>query len=142
MSGSLFLKTGKEPVGYETPRFPSLSWDFSNNVYTVPMLYFGWDIYRFTVYWCLIFSVGFHMCAAAIACLMHRKIAGTLWIVAAYGFFGAFYGFAAGSLVGLLLGSVYHAGALHMNTWVPFAWALALTLYLVITSYAGISAVL
>lgn len=138
MSGSLNVK-GQSPAGYVTPPFPSLGFHISNNVYTSPLLYYSWDIYRFTVYWYLIFSTGFHVAAAAIGGICSRNLKRTIWTLILYGAVGAFFGFMVGSIVGLILGTVYRAGALNMTPWIPFLWALLTMLFMTLTSYSSMS---
>jgi len=140
MSGSLGLSRGNAPVGYTTPKFPSLSFHLTETPYTSPLLFYSWDIYVFTVYWHLIFSVGFHVAIVAVAHIIGRRVERKyltrfLWTLLIYIALGAFYGFAIGSFIGLLLGTVYRAGALHMTTWVPFTWGLLVMVFAIITSY-------
>lgn len=143
MSGSLGYETGHSPIGYVTPSFPSLSFDFTGNPYTSPLLFYGWDIYVFTVYWHLIFAVGFHAAVVVVTFAVHsseltrRRLLRLLGALVTYCALGAFYGFAVGSFIGLLLSSVYEAGALHMSTWVPFTWGLCVMVFAVIFSYEG-----
>lgn len=140
MSGSTGVVKGHSPVGYVTPLFPSLSFDLTENPYTAPLLFYSWDIYVFTVYWHLIFSTGFHVAAVLLAYASNIRMAGKrirrlLTMLLVFSVMGAFYGFALGSFIGLILGSVYRAGALHMSTWVPFTWGLGVMVFAVVVSY-------
>lgn len=94
----------------------------------------------YTVYWHLIFAVGFHAAVVVAAYILGRRVKKKylvrfLWTLAVYVAFGAFYGFVIGSFIGLLLGTVYRAGALHMTTWVPFTWGLLAMVFEIIASY-------
>ncbi|GMM53137.1 May24 protein [Starmerella bacillaris] len=137
---SLGYSDGDVPVGYVSPPFPSLLFNLSENPYTSALLFYAWDIYVFTVYWFLIFSIGMHfvIVSVIIAVNYKRNIANqaTLLIIfLSYIVCGAFYGYVLGSFVGLLLGAIYRAGALHMSTWVPFTWALGVMMFTIFSSY-------
>lgn len=94
------------------------------------------DIWRFTLYWTLIFFLAFHVCAAAWASLMHRKALGGLWILTTYVLVAGMQATVAGSLVGLMLGAVYRAGLFGMTTWIPFVWGAVQIIYMVVRSYS------
>lgn len=141
MSGSLGVK-GQSPAGYVAPSFPALSFHVSNNPYTSPHLYYSWDIYRFTVYWYLIFSTGFHVIAALTGGILSRNLKRTIWTTVVFTAVGAFFGFMVGSIVGLILGTVYRAGALKMTPWIPFIWSLLTMIYMTASSYSNFSLLL
>ena len=42
----------------------------------------------------------------------------------------------AGSIVGLILGTVYGAGYYKMSTWMPFLWGLINVLVLILASFS------
>lgn len=140
MSGSLEITNGDVPVGYIRPDFPALSFTLSENPYTSALLFYAWDIYVFTVFWFLIFSIGLHVIVVAVVYITGYKRREMTWSHTAFVFvsyvaLGAFYGFVLGSFIGLLLGSIYRAGALHMSTWVPFTWAFGVTLFTIFSSH-------
>lgn len=53
-----------------------------------------------------------------------------------YAVIGGLEGLIAGSVVGGLLGGVYQAGYFKMSTWIPFVWALANVMVLILSSFA------
>lgn len=56
-----------EPPHYVTPEFPSLYWPFPVNGSQYSFLYHTSDIWRFTLYWTLIFYAALHSVAAVYA---------------------------------------------------------------------------
>lgn len=124
------------PVGYVVPRFPALHFPINSPAYQASMLYHLGDIWRFTLYWTLIFYLAFHLCAALWASLMHRKVLGGLWIVVTYAMVAGVQAVISGSLVGLMLGAVYRAGMFGMTTWVPFVWGAVQIIVMVVRSYS------
>lgn len=130
------------PVGYVVPEFPSLHFPIGSPEYDVSFLYYTNDIWRFTFLWSIIFSFAFHGGAAVVAILSHRKVMGAVWILLVYGFIAGIYGIISGTVSGFLLAAIYRAGMFSMSTWIPFAWGLMMTLYLVITSYSMMAAIL
>lgn len=138
--GSLGYSSGNVPVGYVRPHFPGLTFTLSENPYTSKLLFYAWDIYVFTVFWFLIFSIGLHIIVVGVVCVSRYKrkelfMSHFLFVFITYTLLGAFYGFVLGSFIGLILGSIYRAGALHMSTWVPFTWAFAMMLYTVFSAH-------
>lgn len=134
MSGSLALGGGNIPIGYQTPRFPSLQFPVDGNPYESPLLYRMWDIYRFTVFWHLIIWTGAHVIVGSIGSLGSRKQT-VLMLLSIYLTIGALYAFSIGSIIGLLLAAVYRAGAMHMTTWIPFAWSILSLSFLALTNF-------
>lgn len=131
------------PVGYSTPKFPSLYFPNANGkAFHLAFLYYPYDIWKFTVLWTLIFFGAFHMCVASLAVVMHRKfVLGGLWIIVAYSAMAGIQALISGSIVGLLIGAIYKAGLFGMSTWIPFVWGLLQMVFMVITSYSMMSAV-
>lgn len=127
------------PIDYVTPRFPSLNLPIGGAAYNSSLLFETKDIWRFTVYWALIFFGAFHTCAGIWACLMHRKISGFVWIMSIYMIFSAIQAFVSGSIVGIFIASFYRAGTFGMTTWLPFSWGAIQILFQVITSYSMMS---
>ncbi|ANZ77262.1 BA75_04833T0 [Komagataella pastoris] len=122
------------PYGYQVPSFPSLYWPTLYS-FEDAKLYHMTDIWRFTLYWSLIFLVVFYGAAGIWAAITHRKLAFSIWIVVVYLTIAAFHAVVAGSVVGVLIGQVYRAGAFSMSTWIPMCWGVILTLYVLISSY-------
>lgn len=142
MGGSLVIVGSNIPVGYSVPQFPSLSLPINSNNFKVSYLYFTYDIWRFTLFWTLILYMVFHLVAATWACIMRRKVFGSIWIVGTYVLLGGIQAFASGSITGLLLAAIYQSGMFEMSTWIPFVWGMIQVLFLVITSYSMTSTIL
>lgn len=49
---------------------------------------------------------------------------------------GAFQGFVAGSIVGVLIAAIYNAAQFKVTTWIPFVYSLVITLYNIASSYS------
>lgn len=150
----IFVSSLDVPIGYSTPVFPSLFWPLGplrhrfNQLY----LYYSFDIWKFTVYWAMIFFASSYLVAGLTACAnmnlkrrrefavipqMNRAISARLiFIVVAYLAVGTTRGFLSGAIVGLLLQAIYRAGALSMSTWIPFCWGCAQILYHISSSYS------
>lgn len=145
MFSSLVIIGNNVPVGYSTPPFPSLYFPIGPNSkqYHLSYLYYQGDVWRFTLYWTLIWMLAFHLCAASLAVLMHqRKFIGGLWIFVVYGIVSGAQALLSGSFTGLMIGAIYKAGLFGVSTWIPFVWGLIQILFLVISSYSMMSAVL
>jgi len=90
-----------KPLDYVVPAFPSLYWPFpvyGNQSY---YLYGTLDIWKFTLFWTLIFFLAIHLAAAGYATLIqwrNWKIMG--FVVLGYVLFGGLEGFLGGSVVG------------------------------------------
>ncbi|KAJ6446628.1 hypothetical protein O9K51_01401 [Purpureocillium lavendulum] len=130
------------PDGYRSPRFPSLN----VRALTDPTkdheftLYYIKDVWKFTVTWTLITYALFHLGAVVVAMLTHRwkKSSWTyIWAVPlVYLITAGLEALLAGSVVGLMLGAVYHAGYYEMNTWIPCTWGFINALILIISSFS------
>lgn len=83
--------------------------------------------------------LSFHTCAAVWASLMHRKFVGGFWIIVTYLVVAGLQAAISGSLVGLMLGAVYHAGLFGMTTWIPLVWAAVQIMFMVVRSYSMMS---
>lgn len=150
----IFVSSLDVPIGYVTPKFPAIFWPLGITLprYNELFLYYSVDIWKFTVYWVIIFFSGayFLVGVAAFASMnlrayRERKIVASkkkavvvqLVIVAAlYLLAGVAQGFMLGAIIGLLLAAIYRAGALAMSTWIPFSWGMALILYHICSSYS------
>lgn len=146
----VFVTSLNVPIGYTTPPFPSLFWPLGQDKprYDTLFLYYSLDIWKFTLYWSLLFFVVIYFGAGSIAIfnnllnnyrhsvpILKLSIIGTIVIISSYVVAGAFKGFALGAIVGLLLSAIYKAGSLTMSTWIPFSWGVALVLFDICSSY-------
>ncbi|CAL9736682.1 hypothetical protein MOSE0_K05270 [Monosporozyma servazzii] len=68
-----FIANNDIPVGYQTPAFPSLYWPLANQQYSLAFLYNISDIWKFTLYWCLILNGIFYLGAAMWAIISHNN---------------------------------------------------------------------
>ncbi|KAG0675478.1 hypothetical protein C6P40_005139 [Pichia californica] len=59
-----------------------------------------------------------------------------IFTILAYIFVGAFQGFVAGSVVGVLIAAIYDSAQFKVTTWIPFVYALIITLYNISDSYS------
>ncbi|SCW02877.1 LAFE_0F16248g1_1 [Lachancea fermentati] len=131
-----FVTSGDVPIGYTTPSFPSLYWPINNKKFTLSLLYYTGDIWKFTIYWTFILFAVFYGAAGLLASCSHRKTAGGLWIMAFYLFVGGVQALASGTVAGLILAVIYKAGLFAMSTWIPLCCAVVLILFNVNTSYS------
>ncbi|CAN3371579.1 hypothetical protein DIURU_004019 [Diutina rugosa] len=147
----VFVSSQNVPIGYTTPKFPSLYWPVGrdNSHYQVSFLYYRIDIWKFTVFWGLILSGGLYCSAgvvASAASLFNKSrqrskvsvwmLLEALLVVSLYAFVGLFKGFVSGAIIGLIVGAIYRAGELSMSTWIPFCWSVAIILFDVCSSYS------
>lgn len=98
-----FLKVIVEPkpLSYEVPPFPSLYWPFPVDGTQTAYLYDAPAMWRFTLYWTLIFVVGVHMAAAGYACAMQYHNWKIIWVVPlVYLIIGGIEALIAGNVVG------------------------------------------
>lgn len=146
----IFISTLNVPIGYQTPRFPSLYWPLgaTSSSFQRLYLYYSGDIWRYTVYWALILFAGLYLVVGILAMmngLLHRyrhgmkifryTVVGKIVLIFAYVAIGMAQGFLCGAIIGLILQAIYKAGSLSMSTWIPFCWAIAMVLFNVATLY-------
>ncbi|QRV74142.1 integral membrane family protein [Ceratobasidium sp. AG-Ba] len=143
------------PDGYVVPRFPSLydpRFEFKDSAEnnTPPgtyYLYDSFDIYRFTLYWTLIFyASSFALCGtcALLVRVLSKRRAPKLFVTVVLAFIltGTFFAVVGSAIVdvefatGYVLAAVYSVG--YFSIWVPFLWALILTLVAVMGSYSTV----
>lgn len=149
----MYVSSLNLPIGYVIPRFPALYWplgpDFDK--YQDLFLFYSVDMWRFVLYWTLIFFVSAYSCAGLSACFnmywrVYRErqvVGGTLrklrirpfMVLISYVLLGCFHGFSSGALVGLMVLAIYRAGSLSMTTWIPFCWGAAQLFYHIASSY-------
>lgn len=132
-----FITNNDIPVGYVTPTFPSLHWPVHNNKSSLAVLYDVFVIWKFTLYWSLIFNEAFYGIAGLWASFSHRKKAGGLWIMVIYLTYGGMQGVAVGTITGFLIGSIYSSGLFAMSTWIPLCCAVVQILFDFSVSYSS-----
>lgn len=135
MAIPLVLVGSNVPVGYTVPKFPSVYPIYSKE-YEVSYLYYTYDIWRFTLFWTLIIYVPVHLASAVIGVTMQRRFLSGLVIIAFYLAMSGIQAFVSGTIAGLMLAAVYKSGLFAMTTWIPFSWAITITLYMIRTSYS------
>ena len=117
MSISSHLRRDETPPGYQTPRFPSLHWEFDNPKWN---LYNLRDIWRFTLLWTVILYGLFHLGAAGTALLMQLGRRKSNWkylwtVPLLYAFVAGVEAIMAGSVVGLMyVSAVYRFAQLRI----------------------------
>lgn len=137
-----FITNNDIPVGYVTPSFPSLYWPINNSKVSLAVLYDVSVIWKFTLYWSLIFNGAFYGIAGLWASFSHRKKAGGIWIMFIYLLYGGTQGLIAGTISGFLIGSIYSAGLFAMSTWIPLCCVVVQILFDVSVSYSTSAAIL
>ncbi|PLB33930.1 uncharacterized protein BDW47DRAFT_85397 [Aspergillus candidus] len=130
------MATNRVPINYQTPAFPSLYDPFPRPNTQAFYLYYTQDIWRFTLYWTLIFYSASHLAVAAFALLMQ----GRTWRICVavplvYIVIAGLEALLAGSIIGLVLGAVYEAGNFRMSTWIPIIWGGINVLVLILSSF-------
>lgn len=95
------MANNRVPINYVTPAFPSLYDPFPGRGNIAFYLYHTKDIWRFTLFWTLIFYMAFHLTVAACALLMQgRNWKICLAVPVVYAVIGAVEATLAGSIVG------------------------------------------
>lgn len=128
------------PVGYVTPPFPSIYWPFGTyrDEFKHAYLYYTSDVWKFTTIWAIILCAGLHTVAAACIAFTRwrkRRARTTLWICLAYIIWGAFNGFVAGSVIGVIIAALYNSTQFRVTTWIPFVWGVIILIYAIVSSY-------
>lgn len=149
----IFVNTHNFPIGYTTPPFPSIHWPLGalKQQYQELFLYYSSDIWKFTVYWSIIFFAAVYTLVGISASvnivikgIRRRRVtkynrsyaAKSIFVGVLYLITGGAYGLLVGAVIGLLLQAIYRAGLLTMSTWIPFCWGFALILYHICSSYS------
>ncbi|CCH60249.1 hypothetical protein TBLA_0C04520 [Henningerozyma blattae CBS 6284] len=130
-----FITNNDIPVGYVTPPFPSLYWPINNQKYNTSFLYDTTDIWKFSIYWCVILNECFYGVTGTIAGVSHRGKIGCIWIIFIYLFCGAVQGMVAGTIMGYMISAIYTSGLFEMSTWIPFCCAVVQILFDVVQSF-------
>ncbi|KAK4106798.1 hypothetical protein N658DRAFT_512535 [Parathielavia hyrcaniae] len=125
------------PAKYTVPPFPSLFWPPQDS--TV-ILYELDEMWKFTLFWTLIFYGLFHLGAVGVAVLMQggKRMSSWkyLWLVpVVYALIAGAEALIAGTLVGLIVGATYIVGNFAMSTWIPFVWGWVNVLVLIVSSF-------
>ncbi|KAK6204628.1 uncharacterized protein RJT21DRAFT_9891 [Scheffersomyces amazonensis] len=152
-----FISSLNVPIGYTTPKFPSLFWPLGSErqSYQESFLYYSSDMWIFTVYWTLILFGVFYF-AAGLMAVVHNwlsnikhglpidkvSLIGTIFTIPLFLITGIIRGFVSSAIVGLLLSAIYRAGTLTMSTWIPLTWGIAQILYDVSAAYSTSSVIL
>lgn len=65
----VFVSSLDVPIGYSTPKFPSLYWPLgpSSSSYQNLFLYYSFDVWEFTVFWSLILYSGVYLAVGSLA---------------------------------------------------------------------------
>ncbi|CAK4000600.1 sporulation RMD1 [Lecanosticta acicola] len=133
----LKLRVNPKPLSYETPPFPSLYWPFPVDGPQCTYLYDARPMWRFTLYWTLIFVGGVHLFAAAYACVAQWRNWRWIWLsLLGFAFIGTCEALIAGNIVGGLVGAIYTTGFFRMSTWIPLTWGIINALVLILSSFA------
>lgn len=91
------------PGSYRTPAFPSLYSLIPGALDEPKYLYYTKDIWRFTLFWTIIYFEGFHLAASGYAVIVQRRNWKAMWIVPVlYMIVAGVEAVLAGSVVGLM----------------------------------------
>ena len=97
------MANNRVPINYQTPSFPSLYDPLPSHRKEAYYLYYTTDIWRFTLYWTLIFYAVTHLTVASCAVLTHSRNWSVIWLVPlVYSVVAGLEGLLAGSIVGLV----------------------------------------
>ncbi|ONH67299.1 hypothetical protein BON22_3006 [Cyberlindnera fabianii] len=111
-------------------------------MYTVSYLYYTYDVWRFTVFWSLIFFIGFYAAVGIWASFIHRKFSKGLMMVVFYVILGGVQALISGTVLGLVIAAIYKAGLFSMSTWIPMCCGMIQILLNLVTSYPMMSVVM
>jgi len=131
------------PLNYTIPEWPGLYLPWNAPLY----LYYPTSVWRYTVYWALtLTAVTFGLPGSLAFVVFSRK--GTryatlaIWLPFFFVIGGCLAAFIYATVVGFALAAIYSAAYLRMSTWVPFLWASAHTLIVIISSYSTLAGIL
>lgn len=97
------MANNRVPINYYTPAFPSLYDPVPSHHKQAYYLYYTHDIWRFTLYWTLVFYGATHLTVAGCAVLTHFRNWNLIWLVPLlYSLLAGVEALLAGSLVGLM----------------------------------------
>ncbi|KAJ5503003.1 hypothetical protein N7463_005877 [Penicillium fimorum] len=130
------MANNRVPINYEVPSFPSLYDPLPAHHRQAYYLYYTKDIWRFTLFWTLLFYAATHLTVSGCAVLTHFRNWNVIWIVPlVYNIIAGLEALLAGSIVGVVLGAVYEAGNFRMSTWLPMIWGGVNVMVLIVTSF-------
>ncbi|OJJ31003.1 hypothetical protein ASPWEDRAFT_119895 [Aspergillus wentii DTO 134E9] len=130
------MANNRVPINYQIPSFPSLYDPLPTHHTLAYYLYYTQDIWRFTLFWTLIFYAATHLTVAACALAMQcRSWRICLAVPLVYIVIGGLEALLAGSIVGLVLGAVYESGNFRMSTWLPMIWGGVNVMVLILSSF-------
>jgi hypothetical protein len=97
------MTSNRVPINYQVPPFPSLYDIFPTDQGKAQYLYYIQDIWRFTLFWTLIFYAVTHLAVAVWAVFMQCRNWKTCWVVPViYAVIGSLEALITGSIIGLL----------------------------------------
>lgn len=97
------MANNRVPINYEVPSFPSLYDPLPVHHQQAYYLYYTEDIWRFTLFWTLIFYGATHLTVAGCAVLTHFRNWNVIWVVPlVYVFIAALEALLAGSIIGVV----------------------------------------
>lgn len=97
------MANNRVPINYQTPEFPALYDPLPSHHQPASYLYYTADIWRFTIYWTLIFYATTHLPVAGCAVLTHWRNWRVIWLVPLlYSVVAGLEGLLSGSIVGLV----------------------------------------
>lgn len=97
------MSSSRVPINYQTPGFPSLYDPLPSHHKEAYYLYYTKDIWRFTLFWTLIFYGATHLTVAGCASLTHCRNWSVIWLVPLlYTFIAGLEALLSGSIVGLM----------------------------------------
>lgn len=97
------MANNRVPINYQVPEFPSLYDPLPSHHKQAFYLYYTSDIWRFTLYWTLIFYAISHLAVAGCAALTHFRNWSVIWLVSLlYSVTAGVEALLAGSIVGLV----------------------------------------
>ena len=90
-----------EPANYVVPSFPSLYWPFPITGNQALYLFHAGDVWRFTLYWTLIFYGAVHLATSGYAVVVQWRNWKVIWMAPlVYAIVGGIEAVVAGSAVG------------------------------------------
>lgn len=125
------------------PSFPSLYWPL-NDASKYESLSSLHDIWRFTVIWSYLLALPFYLVASVrLGFVLDRdiKMMG-IFAILTFLLLIAIAIFVGSSLAGVALAVIYNTGEFTMSTYVPLLWAFIQMIFVIIGSYATITAIL
>ncbi|KAG9284045.1 hypothetical protein G9A89_022819 [Geosiphon pyriformis] len=115
-----------------TPTWPSLDWPpFRDRGISLEAKE---DIWRFTVFWTLLFFASIYGTAGIWAWIVFHRWRWSFLIPVGFIAVSLLTGLVGGTIVGYVLGALYNSGSFILSTWVPCLWGLTQALVAVMGS--------